>query len=85
MDIELLATDNGSHTIRNKLLKVTYHSKHGAIKEKRHNYIEAGLHHVLKQIGISEFLNILEIGFGTGLNAVLTLKEVLEKNRKLIR
>lgn len=83
MDIELLATDDGSHTIRNKLLNATYHSKHGAINESRHIYIEAGLHHVLKQFGKSEALNILEIGFGTGLNALLTLKEALEKELQI--
>ena len=49
----------------------TYHSKHGAIQEAKHVYIQAGLDFWLKS-NKTKILNILEIGFGTGLNALLS-------------
>jgi tRNA U34 5-methylaminomethyl-2-thiouridine-forming methyltransferase MnmC len=67
-------TEDGSHTLYLKDLDETYHSKHGAIQEAMHVFIDAGLNNC-----IQSKLNILEIGFGTGLNAFLTLKE--SKNR----
>lgn len=51
-----------------------YHSKHGAIAEAKHVFIAMGMQHVLSSKP-HETLNILEIGFGTGLNAFLTLLE----------
>ncbi|MDB4534640.1 SAM-dependent methyltransferase, partial [Vicingaceae bacterium] len=63
-------TEDGSHTLYIEELDETYHSKHGAIQEAMHVFIDAGLHHNEKPA-----LNILEIGFGTGLNAFLTLQE----------
>jgi len=52
-----------------------YHSIHGAVRESRHVFIQAGLlHSKLKQI------RIFEMGFGTGLNALLTLLEAKKKN-----
>ncbi len=61
-------TEDGSHTLYVPELGEHYHSTHGAIQESRHVYIEAGLHRCPKA-GV----NLLEIGFGTGLNAFLTL------------
>lgn len=51
-----------------------YHSTNGAVQEAKHVFIEAGLLQCLEK----KELNILEIGFGTGLNAYLTLKEILK-------
>jgi tRNA U34 5-methylaminomethyl-2-thiouridine-forming methyltransferase MnmC len=67
-------TEDGSHTLYVKDLDETYHSRHGAIQEAMHVFIGAGLNDV-KQIS----LNVLEIGFGTGLNTFLTLKEAGDK------
>ena len=64
-------TEDGSHTLYLPELDEHYHSTHGAIRESLHVYLEAGLHHCHK-----EEINLLEIGFGTGLNAFLTLLEV---------
>lgn len=72
---ELLYTEDGSHTILNKELNVTYHSIHGAVQESKHIYIESGLNYVLQKY---ETLNILEVGFGSGLNTLLTYKENLK-------
>ena len=80
MERILQATSDGSHTIAIPELQVTYHSKHGAIQESMHVFIDAGLRQTLTNV--SERLQILEIGFGTGLNALLTL---LEAPNRLIR
>ena len=81
MQRKLILTGDGSHTISMPELNVTYHSIHGAIQESRHVFIEAGL----KSLTLAEAakLNIFEVGFGTGLNALLTIIEA-EKLQKEI-
>lgn len=79
MERQKKITADGSHTILEPGLGVTYHSIYGAIQESRHVYIEAGIHYVIKQMDMGS-VNILEVGFGTGLNALLTLLEAKEKN-----
>jgi tRNA U34 5-methylaminomethyl-2-thiouridine-forming methyltransferase MnmC len=71
MERILLSTADGSHTISIPSLRLTYHSMHGAIQESNHVFIEAGLLPIIAA-GTNP-LNILEVGFGTGLNAILTL------------
>jgi tRNA U34 5-methylaminomethyl-2-thiouridine-forming methyltransferase MnmC len=67
MDKEFVITEDGSHTIYLPEMDEHYHSTHGAIQESLHIYINQGLFQVTKQE-----ISILEIGFGTGLNAYLT-------------
>ncbi len=67
---ELKITDDGSHTLFVPEIDECYHSTKGAVQESRHIFIEAGL----KQCRKPE-VNVLEIGFGTGLNALLTALE----------
>lgn len=67
---EIITTEDGSVTIFIPELNECYHSIHGAANESNHIFIDAGLKFVLKE---QTQLNILEIGFGTGLNAFLTL------------
>lgn len=71
---ELKITEYGSHTLFVPELNETYHSKHGAIQESMHVFINAGLGFTKKS-----HLSILEIGFGTGLNALLTLLAAEQK------
>jgi tRNA U34 5-methylaminomethyl-2-thiouridine-forming methyltransferase MnmC len=71
--VEIILTEDGSHTLHIPELKEHYHSIFGAIAESRHVFIEAGLRQVLKN-NAGE-INILEVGFGTGLNALLTVLE----------
>ena len=73
-NIELIITEDGSHSIYVKELDETYHSSHGAIQESDHVFIKAGFDYVLMNHPDSPHLNILEFGFGTGLNALLTAK-----------
>jgi tRNA U34 5-methylaminomethyl-2-thiouridine-forming methyltransferase MnmC len=64
---EFQITEDGSHTIYLPEMDEHYHSTHGAIQESVHIYIGQGL---LQTSGSP--ISILEIGFGTGLNAYLT-------------
>jgi tRNA U34 5-methylaminomethyl-2-thiouridine-forming methyltransferase MnmC len=68
MNCNIALSEDGSHTIYSKEFKEHYHSIHGAITESLHIFIENGLHTIK-----TNPVNILEIGFGTGLNAFLTL------------
>ena len=67
MDKEFVITEDGSHTIYLPEMDEHYHSTHGAVQESMHIYIEQGLLQLTKKE-----ISILEIGFGTGLNAYLT-------------
>ena len=68
--LQLVTTKDGSQTILNEDLGSTYHSRHGALTESQHVFIAKGLEKVLES-GVTE-ITILEMGFGTGLNALLT-------------
>jgi tRNA U34 5-methylaminomethyl-2-thiouridine-forming methyltransferase MnmC len=76
MKVELEITEDGSHTLAVPELKEHYHSIHGAVSESKHIFIEAGLKYSSPE---KEKLNVLEIGFGTGLNALLTCLELSGK------
>ncbi len=70
--LKIATTADGSHTLIHEGLDETYHSIHGAIQESTHVFIQNGLHYALERFNLNE-IKILEIGFGTGLNALLTL------------
>jgi tRNA U34 5-methylaminomethyl-2-thiouridine-forming methyltransferase MnmC len=69
MKRELVTTSDGSHTLFIKELDEHYHSIHGALQESMHVFINAGLIEAEKKF---DTINLLEIGFGTGLNCLLT-------------
>lgn len=71
---EIIITKDGSHTVSIPHMNVTYHSVHGAIQESMHVFIQAGFYHADKP-GDNSPVRIFEMGFGTGLNALLTLIE----------
>lgn len=70
MEREIIRTKDGSTTIHIKDWDECYHSKHGAIQEAQHVFIKNGL--ALYQ---NQSVSILEIGFGTVLNAFITYLE----------
>ncbi len=74
MKREIITTEDGSTTIHLPEWDEQYHSKHGAIQEAYHVFIEMGFFCFLKNNKPNP-LNILEIGFGTGLNTFITLIE----------
>jgi tRNA U34 5-methylaminomethyl-2-thiouridine-forming methyltransferase MnmC len=69
----LIETADGSHTIHSEAFNASYHSTHGSIQETKTVFIDAGLNYFINK-GF-EKINILEIGFGTGLNAFMTYLE----------
>lgn len=72
LNLQIIITQDGSPTIQLEQAGATYHSRYGAVRESLHVFIEAGLFY--RSISKKD-LNILEIGFGTGLNAFLTVLE----------
>jgi tRNA U34 5-methylaminomethyl-2-thiouridine-forming methyltransferase MnmC len=73
---EILTTKDGSTTIHLPELDESYHSKHGAIQEAFHVFIKSGL-----SLFEGKPVSILEIGFGTGLNAFITYLEAKKTNQ----
>jgi len=71
----LKKTADGSDTLFSNEMDESYHSVNGAAQESRHVFIEAGLHQMYKKN-----LKIFEVGFGTGLNALLTWEDA-HKNK----
>ncbi len=82
MQREIQITNDGSHTIAIPEMGVTYHSHHGAIGESAHVYIEAGLQPLL-DLPNDQPIYILEIGFGTGLNALLSYQKAIAHKRTI--
>lgn len=76
MEIEIKITKDNSHTLFVPELNETYHSRHGAIQESKHVFIAAGL-----GCFSTEKISVLEVGFGTGLNALLSY--LYAKNNKI--
>lgn len=68
---ELFTTSDGSHSLLSAVFDVPYHSRHGALSETQHVFIDAGL----KSKQCYNQVSILEIGFGTGLNAYMSFLE----------
>lgn len=69
-------TADGSATIHLPEWQESYHSKHGAIQEAQHVFIKNGF-----EASTANPLHILEIGFGTGLNALMTLQHAIRNAR----
>lgn len=82
MQRKIITTNDGSTSIQIVEWDEQYHSKHGAIQEAKHVFIKSGLSHFLKlyPLGNKDLISILEIGFGTGLNAFITLLEAEKKD-----
>jgi tRNA U34 5-methylaminomethyl-2-thiouridine-forming methyltransferase MnmC len=72
MSDSIVVTQDGSKTIINEGTLEHYHSVFGAVQESRHIFIDSGLKLILQS---KNHINILEVGLGTGLNALLTLIE----------
>ncbi|MBS1550173.1 MAG: tRNA (5-methylaminomethyl-2-thiouridine)(34)-methyltransferase MnmD [Bacteroidetes bacterium] len=76
MKREIKTTSDGSKTLYINDLDECYHSHHGALQEAEHVFIKNGLNLVNKNE-----INILELGFGTGLNVLVTINEYLKTNK----
>ncbi|WP_339888961.1 tRNA (5-methylaminomethyl-2-thiouridine)(34)-methyltransferase MnmD [uncultured Flavobacterium sp.] len=78
MKKEIILTKDGSTSIFLPELNETYHSKFGAIQEANHVFIKNGL-----SLINDKSVFILEIGFGTGLNAFITFLEAIKTNQTI--
>lgn len=79
MKRKIVTTADGSSTIFLPKLEEHYHSVHGAVQEANHVFITMGLEHWLEKADTKQCA-ILEIGFGTGLNALITLLEAKKRH-----
>ena len=83
MKRSIITTSDGSKTIQIEGWNEQYHSIHGALQEAKHVYINAGLKTFLERQPKQNALTVLEIGFGTGLNALLTALESLNISQEI--
>ena len=77
---KIILTQDGSHSIYVPQLQETYHSTHGARQEAEHIFIKEALSIAAQQ---KQSLNVLEIGFGTGLNAYLSMQYALKHSLRI--
>lgn len=74
--VEILTTNDGSHTLKNRISGETYHSIHGAVIESNHVYIHAGFQYFIQQNPSKTKISVFENGLGTGLNFLRTADSV---------
>ena len=79
--VTVTMTDDGSPTLFSSAFDAHYHSTHGALQESLHVFIKHGLEFCISN-GKTD-LSILEFGFGSGLNALLTLKAASKLSLKI--
>jgi tRNA U34 5-methylaminomethyl-2-thiouridine-forming methyltransferase MnmC len=75
---EIIITSDGSTSIHLPAWEESYHSKHGAIQEAQHVFIKNGL-----SLCKGQSVSVLEIGFGTGLNAFITFLQSQKNKQKI--
>lgn len=80
--LELKITSDGSATLFNPDVGENYHSKHGAVQESQHVFVKSGLQYFIENFQREE-VEILEVGFGTGLNFLLSADLAMNVNIRL--
>jgi tRNA U34 5-methylaminomethyl-2-thiouridine-forming methyltransferase MnmC len=80
--LTIVPTADGSNTIYNAEVGEHYHSRHGALQESLHVFVKSGLQYFLDRNDTTE-VSILEVGFGTGLNFLLTADACINKQIQL--
>ena len=82
-DAKVVKTNDGSHTIYLPKLNEHYHSIHGSRLESEHVYIKMGIDAFLSDNNNVKQIRVLEVGFGTGLNALLTYNYAIRNKIKI--
>jgi tRNA U34 5-methylaminomethyl-2-thiouridine-forming methyltransferase MnmC len=80
-ELKLVETADGSKTIYNAQVGENYHSRNGALQESRHVFINSGLNYFLADG--ADHISVLEVGFGTGLNFLLSADVCAAQNIQL--
>ena len=78
MNTQVVLTADGSHSVYNAEVGHHYHSVYGAVQESQRVYMELGLWHAFDTT--EGPIRVFEMGFGTGLNALMTLREAIRHN-----
>jgi tRNA U34 5-methylaminomethyl-2-thiouridine-forming methyltransferase MnmC len=78
-DLEIITTSDGSFSLLNTQLQETYHSVHGALQESNHVFIGNGFDYFV-ETNPGKAIRVLDVGIGTGLNALLTLEAAQERH-----
>jgi tRNA U34 5-methylaminomethyl-2-thiouridine-forming methyltransferase MnmC len=81
-NLTIVTTADGSKTIYNAQVGEHYHSRNGALQESRHVFVNAGMQHFLTNNN-AKAVSILEVGFGTGLNFLLSADDCISSQIKL--
>lgn len=81
-ELQIVTTADGSKTIYNADVGEHYHSRNGALQESRHVFVNSGLNYFLSKGDVTE-VSILEVGFGTGLNFLLSADVCIENKKQL--
>jgi tRNA U34 5-methylaminomethyl-2-thiouridine-forming methyltransferase MnmC len=81
MNTQVVLTADGSHSILNTASGQHYHSIFGAIQESERVFIELGLTYALS--AFEGPIRVFEMGFGTGLNALMTTREAMRLHRPI--
>jgi tRNA U34 5-methylaminomethyl-2-thiouridine-forming methyltransferase MnmC len=76
---EIKVTGDGSKTLFIPDWDENYHSSHGAVQEAKHVFLKYGLGEII----IKKELTVFEVGFGTGLNAILTYEYAIDNLLKI--
>ncbi len=79
MKREVILTADGSKTIYIPEMDENYHSTNGALQEALHVFIQNGI----RTINFNDEIKVFEMGFGTGLNALLTLVEAVNSEKQI--
>jgi tRNA U34 5-methylaminomethyl-2-thiouridine-forming methyltransferase MnmC len=70
-ELSIVTTADGSKTVYHPVIKENYHSRNGALQESNHVFLNSGLRYYLAD-KLADSVAVLEVGFGTGLNFLLT-------------
>lgn len=81
-ELQITPTADGSNTVYNAIIGENYHSRNGALQESQHVFVNAGLNYFLAENNIKE-VAVLEVGFGTGLNFLLSADACTIRSIKL--
>jgi tRNA U34 5-methylaminomethyl-2-thiouridine-forming methyltransferase MnmC len=80
--LTFVETSDGSKTIYNPQIGENYHSRNGALQESEHVFLNSGLRYFLADKPVGE-ISVLEVGFGTGLNFLLSADLCTKRELKL--
>lgn len=82
-NLEIVTTADGSKTIYNPTIGENYHSKHGALQESLHVFVGKGLQYYIENNPNTKSVSVLEVGFGTGLNFLLSAQHCINNKIEL--